>query len=544
MGKASSYVFRPEERPNVPGSPQVPSHPPARRAGYVGVALLMALTATFGNALVNVNVANLAGTGGMYVEQASWLPAIYVAVSACANLLLVKARSQFGLNTVSYALLGAYIVAALLQFVFPAFASAILIRAISGMLGAGLTTVTVYNLLQVFPAKVRPAALLIGVTLPQFSTPLARLVPIEMLAFSGWQGLHAIELGLGLSALASAVLLPLPPGERADVFEPVDFLTIGLLLPAMVLFCGVLNEGRLLWWFDTPWLGWALAVAIVLAAGAVLVEAVRSRPLLQLRWLSSLDMLRFALIAMLMRLALAEQTYGAVGLLTASGLTNDQFHILFGLVALAMLCGMITAVATARPRTLPYQVLAAALVIALGAWLDTGGNSLTRPAQLYWSQSLIAFGTTLFFGPTMIYGFLKIMERGPDHLISLVVVFSITQNVGGLLGSAALGTYQIAASRAHMQALAERVVGGDPMVVRRIADGSASLGGVLVDPAARAAQGGVLLAQAMGREASVLAFNDVFRVVYLLALATALYVACAIGLHKIKRRLVGARPIP
>lgn len=544
MRNASSCVARAKERPNVPGAPQVPSHPPARRAGYVAVALLMALTATFGNALVNVNVANLAGTGGMYVEQASWLPAIYVAMSACANLLLVKARSQFGLNTVSYALLGAYIAAALLQFVYPEFASAILIRAISGMLGAGLTTVTVYNLLQVFPERLRPAALLIGVTLPQFSTPLARMIPIEMIAFSGWQGLHAIELGLGLSALAAAVFLPLPPGERADVFEPVDFLTIGLLLPAMVLFCGAVNEGRLLWWFDAPWLGWALAGAIVLTACAVLVEAVRSKPLLQLRWLSSLDMLRFAVIAMLVRLALAEQTFGAVGLLTASGLTNDQFHILFGLVALAMLCGMITAVATARLHTLPYQVLAAALVVALGAWLDTSGNNLTRPVQLYWSQSLIAFGSTLFFGPTVMYGILKTMERGPDHLISLVVVFSITQNVGGLLGSAALGTYQMAATRAHMQTIAERVVGTDPMVVQRVADGAANLSGVLVDPAARAAQGGGLLAQAMGREASVLAFNDVFRVVYLLALATALYVAYAIGFNKIKRSLFGAHPNP
>ncbi len=61
----------------------------------------------------------------------------------------------------------------------------------------------------------------------------------------------------------------------------------------------------------------------------------------------------------------------------------------------------------------------AALIIALGAWLDSNATNVTRPMQLYWSQSLIAFGTTLFIGPALLYGYIKMIAKGPNYLVSL-----------------------------------------------------------------------------------------------------------------------------
>jgi hypothetical protein len=55
-----------------------------------------------------------------------------------------------------YGLLTAYAVADLLQFAFPGFASAILIRAIDGMTAAGLITLTINYLMEGFPLKLRP----------------------------------------------------------------------------------------------------------------------------------------------------------------------------------------------------------------------------------------------------------------------------------------------------------------------------------------------------------------------------------------------------
>ncbi|HWI85211.1 MAG TPA: MFS transporter [Sphingomonas sp.] len=533
---ANDYVFRPEERPTFPGAPFAPSHSLPQRLGYGAVGLLVGATATFGNGLVNVNVANLSGALGTYAVQATLLPAIYVAANASANLMLIKARIQYGIPAITHGLLILYACVGLLQFVFPGFAAAALIRFVSGTTAAALTTLTIYYFIQAFPLKLRPLALVAGIGTIQLGLPLARMVPVEMLALDHWRGLHLIEVGLALTVMAAITTHPLPPSECGRAFSPLDFLTYALFLSAMLLLCSVLSLGRLLWWTDTPWMGLALAVAVTLFASVALLEHYRREPLLQLRWIGSYDIMRFAAVAVVLRLALAEQTYGAIGLLTAGGLTNDQLHILFAIVLVAMVLGIVTAALTLSESRLRYQVMIASLIIALGAWLDTDATNVTRPPQLYLSQALIGFGTTLFIGPALVFGFLRMIQRGPNHLVSFIVLFSVTQNVGGLAGSALLGSYQVMATRAHAGALSEHLIGADPQVVARIQAGTASLTGAIADPTQQAAQGAGLLGQALTREATILAFGDVFRLVTAIALLAALYLAGRLIADAIRKR--------
>lgn len=532
----SDYDFAPEERPALPGSPFSPRHSAGRRVAYAGTALLCGLSATFCNGLFTTNAPALAGALGLTIVQASLLPAVYVAFNAAANLLLVKARIQFGIPIVTLSLLFVYMVAALWQIFVPNYGSAILVRAAAGLAGAALTTMTIYNLFQVFPAKARPAALVIGIGLTQLGPAFSRLVPIEALTIGGDLGVHLIEFGAVAITLVANLLLPLPPSENSPAFEPLDFVTVGLLFPAIALVCAVLGEGRLLWWADTPWLGWALAAAAPLFVAGVMVESGRQRPLLHIGWIGSIDIVRFAAVALLMRFALAEQTYGAVGLLASGGLTSDQLHLLFGFVICAMILGTAASVLTLTVDRLAHQVLVAALFIAAGAWMDSHANNLTRPEQLYLSQSLIAFGATLFVGPALLIGFLRMMQAGPAFFVSFIVLFSLTQNIGGLGGAAALGSLQVVSARAHAASLSEHLLAADPQVAARLQGGAGALAGAITDPAARGAQGGGLLVQAMTREANVLAFNDVFRLVMVLALLTALYVGYLIIFYRLQRR--------
>jgi hypothetical protein len=47
---------------------------------YAGTALLTGICSTFPNALATVNVGTISGSLGLYIAQASGLPAIYVAM--------------------------------------------------------------------------------------------------------------------------------------------------------------------------------------------------------------------------------------------------------------------------------------------------------------------------------------------------------------------------------------------------------------------------------------------------------------------------------
>ncbi|MCK9687130.1 MFS transporter [Scleromatobacter humisilvae] len=528
------YEFRPEDRPSFPGGPFSPPHPPLRRLAYAAIGLWIGATTTFVNATVTVNVPNLSGEHAAYVAELSWLPAIYVAANSCANTMLVKARAQFSMPGVMRALLLVYIAIAAAQFFLTGFAAEAVVRFVSGVVAGGMTTTGIYYLLQVVPPKARAVAMVTGLGMTQLGTPLARLIPVDLLSEGGWFGQHCLELATGITTLTLITLLPLPPTPRSKLFQPLDFVTVALLLPAVLMICGVLNRGRLAWWTDTPWLGVVLAIAIPLLAAAIAIEASRERPLIQVGWIGTRDFLGFIAIAFLMRLALAEQTYGAVGLLTAGNLDNDQLRTLFCWVIVSMLAGIVACVLTVSERAIPRQVIVASLAIAAGAWMDSRANDLTRPEQLYLSQSLIGFGTCLFIGPTMAHGILKVMRLGADYFVTLVVVFSMTQNIGGLVGSALLGSYQTIATRAHFQELAERMPAGDVQVANRVAGSTRALACTVADPALRAQQGGAALVASMTREATVLAFNDVFRLVWRLALATALLVVVLLLLAAVR----------
>lgn len=477
-----------------------------RSFAYALVGLFAGVTATFPNALTTVNTGVLAGPLGLYAAQAAALPAVYVAVNASANLLLVKARAQFGITAVTVTMLALYAIAGLGQFLMTGLAAAIALRAADGMAAAALTSLGVYYMMQAMPPRIRALGAVIGIGLPQIGTPLARMVPVDVLTHNGLFGLHAIEVAMALATIALVLILPLPATPRTRAFQSLDLATIALFVPGMLLVCQVIGQGRTLWWADTPWLGDAMVAAIVLLTGAWLIESARSRPLVHFEWIGTWGIVRFALVALVMRLALAEQTYGSVGLLTLGGLNNDQLRPLFAVVALAMALGIGVAALTTSPRRLPWQVLAAALVIAAGAWIDTAADPVTRPEQMMISQAMIGFGTTLFVGPALLYGYMRMVERGADHLVSFVVTFSITQNVGGLLGSALLGSLQVIWARQAAMVLAQDMTGGNPLV------------------AARLASGVVPLAAAMNGQAAIIAFTDVFRFVALLAVVIAAFV--------------------
>jgi hypothetical protein len=528
----SAYIFSDDEKPTSAGAPYLPRLTLPQRMAYAGVGLFIGSMTTFPNALTNVNVGSISGSLGLYVAEATWLPALYFGMNASANLTLVKARAQFGIPLVTQGLLILYVLAAAVQLVWPCFGTAVAARIVNGIETGALTSLSVYYFLMVFPGKLRPLALVVGVSMTQFGTPLARLIPVEALSIDHWQGMHCIELAVPLLVLAAILLMPLPPSDRMRAFGARDLLSIALFVPGIVIACEVFGLGRTLWWSDTPLLGKMIMASIVLIGLGCLSEANRDQPLVHLRWLSTVNIIRFVVVAVLMRLALAEQTFGSVGLLAASGLNNDQMHTLFVYVALSMLAGIVVAALTLREVTLPYQIIAAALCIAVSGILDSHANNLTRPEQLYLSQSLIGFGTTLFIGPALVYGFLQMLKKGQDHFITLVVVFSVTQNVGALAGAAFMGSYQIERTHVHTEDLSSQLSAARPDVAARIQGGARTVSPVVQDPGLQAAEGGSLLGQSMAREASVLAFNDVFGLLARLAGATALFVALSVLYNK------------
>ena len=535
-----TWAYAPHERPAMPGSPGSPAHPRRRQVAYALTGVLLGLTGGFGNALVAANTVTLAGSLGLDPAEIAWLPTVYVMTNVSINLLLIKFRQQFGLRPYAVIFLTLYLALTLAHLFVNDFASAILVRAASGMAGAALSTFALYYFMQAFPAPWRLRAIVVGIGVPQCATPLARLFSPELLAMSQWRTLYLFELGMAAMSLAAVLAFRLPPTERQKAFEPLDFVTFTLFAGATALFAAVLGLGRIVWWTQAAWIGWALLAAIPMLAAALVIEHHRANPLINTRWLGSADILRFTIVTVMARIVLSEQSYGAVGLLTVLGQNNDQLVGLFTLIFLATAAGVAASAMTINVERLTHPVMLAIGLVAIAAWADSHATSLTRAPQFYLTQSVIAFSAAFFLGPSLLFGMTRALQRGSGHIISFIALFGVINSLGGLGGTALLGTYQTIREKANSAALVQAVDPTDPQVQARLQAGASGVARVVGDPGLRSAEGGALLSQTATREANVLAYDDVFRLVAVLAALTFCYLLFLL----LRRRWRAHRTIP
>lgn len=523
MDKYTPHTWQPHERPSLPGSPSTPLHPTHKRWLFALVGVLVAITGGLGNALVIANLQYLQGALGATTAEMAWLPAAYVMTNVCMNLLLVKFRQQFGLRAFTEVFLVLYALVTFGHLFVNDLNSAIAVRAAHGMVGAALSSLGLYYMIQAFPAKWRLKALVLGLGTAQLALPLARLFSEDLLQIAEWRGLYLFELGLALICLGCVFLLKLPPGDRFKTFEKLDFLTFAILATGVALLCAVLSLGRIDWWLEAPWIGIASACSLVLIMAGLAIEHNRANPMLMTRWLGSGTMIRLALAVILIRMVLSEQSTGAVGFMQMLNMSYQQMHTLYVVMLAGAIAGLVVSALTINPAHLLMPLIISLALMATGSVMDSFSSNLTRPQNLYISQFLLGFGGTFFLGPTMVLGTRNVLTN-PRNLVSFSVMFGICQNLGGLIGAALLGTFQIVREKYHSSMITEHLTLLDPRVAARVQGGGSAYGGIVADPELRNLMGIRSLATAATREANVMAYNDVFMLIAIIAILTMIWI--------------------
>jgi MFS family permease len=482
-------------------------------------SFVLGLTQSLGLNLVTANLPYIQGSLGATAAEANWLTTAYFSTALSASLLTTKFRMHYGLERFTACGLVAVVIVNALHLLTDSLATGIFARAALGFAGAPLTTLTVLYMVEAMPKQRAPFGLLMGFCWLQLGQPLARVISPDLLEIGRWHGLYLIELALSILCLAAIAIVPLKPMPTFTAFSKGDLFAFPLYAASLALLCVVLTQGRLHWWRDTPWLGECLAWSVLLFGVYLVIELARAHPMLNFSWLLQGYNLRFMLAVVLFRIALAEQTSGIVGLMTALGQSNEQMRTLFAWVTLTTLAGFALAMFI-LPRAGPRALgILAALVIILGAGLDTSSTSLTRPQELYVSQGLLGMGLALFIGAAALLGFGQVLAQGGRDIITFTAAFSASQYIGTLLGMAWITTFVADRITWHFSALVQHIAIGDPSVAARLQQSAAAFARFIADPGGRGLQGTATLAGQVVREASVLAYNDVFLSIALLGCA-------------------------
>lgn len=507
----------------APSAPPTPPPAPSmgRSVACMAASLLMWVTQGLGMNLVSVNLPQLQGVFGATLNETNWLMAAYMAPNVSLSLILVKVRQQYGLRLFAELSLLVFVFASLLHLFVHDLRSALMVRFLAGMAAAPISSLGFLYMLDAFPpAKKMNWGLSLALTCSALGAPVARLISPALLDIGEWQALYALELGLALMALAAAYLLPLTPIQHAKVLHKLDFITYPLVAIGFGLLAVVLVLGKPYWWFEAPWLGVCLAIAILAIVWAGAIELHRDAPLINLRWLGSFEVLHMTGALLLFRIVLSEQTTGAFGMFQALGLLNEQSRSLLLVIIAASIAGGLLCGALLKPgRDVPMHAAALAL-ICIGAFMDAHATSQTRPVNMYASQAMVALGSALFLPPALLKGMTSALRQGPAFITSFIAIFLFTQNIGGLMGSALFSTVMTVREKFHSSQLVERIVASDPLVADRLHTLSSAYNRVLIDPQLRTAEGVATLSQQATREATVLAYNDVFMLIAFLAAVT------------------------
>ena len=517
---------------------QPPPEPmsPGRAAIYMASSVLLFLTQGLGMNLLNANIYQLQGSLSATTSEIAWLSAAYIAPYASMSIALFKIRMQFGLRRFAELSIVCFVLASVLNIFVSDLHSAIVVRFLSGMAAAPLSTLGFLYMLEAFPpARKLSVGLSLALMNTTLSAPIARIISPPLMDLGGWQALYTFEMGLALMALPVVYLLPLTPPPRANVIQKMDIFSYLLLAIGFGCLAVFLTLGRLYWWFEAPWLGLLLAGSIASLALMVALELPRKMPLIDLRWVFSRENVHMAGILLLFRVVSSEQTTTAANFYMQLGLLNDQTQTMYAIILLASIAGGLACTVLMLTRYVETAHILALVLIAAGAYLDSQSTSLTRPEQMYLSQAMVAAGAAMFLPPVMSKGFAAVMAKGAPFIVNFLVIFLFTQSIGALLAQAALGSFVTIREKFHSNVLVEHILLTNPYVAQRVSQLSASYGKVITDKSLLNAEGLQLLGQQVTREANILAYNDAFLVIS---------VACAISLVLLLGHLAWRRFVP
>ncbi len=513
------YRFKPHEMPILPGSPANPDHPPGRRAAYLAIGIFLGLVGGAQNGFLLANSPALQAEFALTPVEAGWLTAAFYSTYATMSMLLFRVRQEFGIQPfVRWAMAG-LVTANFVQMIGPGYYPELAARAVAGITASGLSALAIYYLMQGLPAAMRVGGLVISLGLTQVAFPLTRALSPALLVDGDMSRVFQFQFALSLLGFGMVYLLRLPPGIRKQTFEKLDIPSIALFVTGVAALCAFLIQGTIQWW-DTPWLGYALALAILGLGGCFLIEANRRNPMLDLSWLSSRSIVALAMVGATVRILVAEQGFGASGMFAALGYSNDQLTGYFWILAGATLAGMVLSVVRLDPKDLTRPVLFAILVIGVAAFADTRTGVMTRPQDLYLTQAAIAFGTVFAMGPIILEGMLRALAAGQSYVISFIAIFSLSQSVGGLAGISLLSAFHTVRLKTHLIDAGNTLTLANQQLGQALGDAARRAAPLQSDPLLQQQAAASSISQQVAREAAVLAFNDVFFLIGTLSAVT------------------------
>ena len=334
----------------------------------------------------------------------------------------------------------------------------------------------------------------------------------------GWPWIFFINIPLGIIAVFMATTF-LPPDNPADRKSgSVDWQGILYLAAGLGAFQTVLEQGQQDDWFSSVFIQ-RMAILSVLGIGLFIWQELHTEhPAVDLRVLKNRSLAAGSVIS----LAVGMGLYGTVFVVPVFSQTVLQFTATK--TGMMLVPGAIASAVGMFALTPLLKVFSPRLMIASGCIMTIAVmfsfatlNPDTGSDQFYWPLIWRGFGTVIMFLPLSI---LTLGSLPKKDVASGSGFFSLTRQLGGSIGIAAITTLVAKQQFVHRSELVYHISEQNPAYAERLGAGTSYFNAISGDPVAVKNMALMQIDRAVNFQADLLSYRDVFYAVALIFFIT------------------------
>lgn len=465
--------------------------------------------------VVTVSLPHVGGSLSSTPEEATWVLTSYLLSNAIVLPLTGWLGGRFGRKRVLMTCIVLFTAASALCGAATSLGVLIAARILQGVGGGALQPMAQAILMESFPLARR------GSAMAAFSMGVI-VAPILGPTLGGWitdnyswRWVFYINLPIGLLALALVnIVVEDPPYIQAGRPGRIDYVGFGFMVVGLATLQIMLDRGQEADWLAAPWVRWCAAISVLAMLAFIVRELVADEPIVDLSILTERN---FA-VGFGLSTVLGVCLYGTTSMLPLFLQTLLGYPAVDSGLAVSPrgLGAMVASVVVGRlmPVVDPRLMVAAGLgLLATSSYMFAGLTLQISMGSVVWASILNGLSTGMIFVP------LSLMTLGRlrnEQMGNATGLYTLMRNLGGSVGIAIATTMLARNAQSHQAVLASHLTPYDPAYEQA----RKSLERFLTtqtDPATASRQALGMLYNALVRQATLLAFLDVFRSISFLA---------------------------
>ena len=459
--------------------------------------------------VVNVSLPHIAGSMSATVEESTWVLTSYLVANAIILPMTGWLARFFGRKRLLLLAVIGFTSASFLCGLAPNLTSLIICRCLQGLCGGTMQPLSQAIMLEAFAPEERGKAMAAWSLCIVLAPILGPVVGGWLTDSYSWRWVFYINLPVGITSLIMARLFVFDPPYLRRESASVDYWGIGLLAVGMGSLQILLDKGEQEDWFSSDTMTMLAVIAGVAVAAFIIREMLAEHPIVDLRVFRDrtyatgvflMTMLGFVLYGSLVLLPIMLQTLlGYPSLQAGIALAPRGIGSFLATPIIGMSIG----------RVGPRKLLTGGIVVCGLTLLWLGNLNLNAGYwDIFWPQFIQGISMSCLFVPLTTITMDAIAKEKMGNAAS---IFNVMRNIGGSMGIAVSATLLARNRQIYTNMLIKHV---NPysmptrMAMNQVRNGLIARG---VNPATAAMRTNAILFLNVQRQATMLSFIDIFR---------------------------------